>query len=181
MARDRSRARTSRSELRRLSADRSAINARLTAIPNTYEELLHAAAMVGEPLSAEAVLAALESQDPARRSYVGALERAIEKLINFIGEIADRGLLEAGRAGHPSANTEGKSFDRLREAGVISRRQRDRLVQLVDVRNIIQHDYVEASPAQVTEAVRILRQDIHAVIRALDWWIKEIDRIGGDG
>lgn len=176
MARDQGRGRAKRSELRRLSADRSAINVRLAAFPNTYEELLHAASMIGDPLTGEAVLAALESQDPERRNYVGALERTVEKLVNFVGEIAERGLLEAGHAVHPAAKTQGKSFDRLREAGIISRQQRDRLVQLVDVRNVIQHDYVEVRPDQITDAVLILRQDIHDVVRALDAWIREIDR-----
>jgi uncharacterized protein YutE (UPF0331/DUF86 family) len=105
----------------------------------------------------------------------------VEKLSNFVGEIAERGLLEAARSAHPSAKTQGKSFDRLREAGIISRQQRNRLVQLVDVRNIIQHDYVEVRPEQITDAVLSLRQDIHDVVRALDAWIKEIDTIGGDG
>ncbi|MEX0992847.1 MAG: HepT-like ribonuclease domain-containing protein [Solirubrobacterales bacterium] len=137
--------------------------------------------MIGEPLTGENVLAALESRDPERRNYVGALERAVEKLVNFVSEIVDRGLREAGRAAHPSAKTTGKSFDRLREAGVISLRQRDRLVRLADVRNVIQHDYVEVRPQQIADAVEILRRNAHDVVRVLDAWVEEIDGATGKG
>jgi len=160
---------------RALSADRSAINARLATIPRAYEELLAAAARLGEPLVAEAVARAGRSDDPALRNVAGALERAIEKLVNFLVEVADRGLREAERAGHASATTSGRSFERLREAGLLSPGQRDRLTELIDVRNLIQHDYVAVAPEQIVGAVEILRADLHSLVRVLDGWLREVD------
>jgi uncharacterized protein YutE (UPF0331/DUF86 family) len=158
-----------------LSADRSAINARLAALPHAYDDLLAAASSVGDPLDARAVLQALESSDPVRRNLVGALERVLEKLINYLAEITERGLREAERVGHASGATRGRSFDRLREAGVISRRQRDRLVLLVDVRNLIQHDYVAMTPGEIVAAAATVREELTEVVRALAAWIGEVD------
>lgn len=159
----------------RRGADRSAIDTRLAAIPSAYEELLAAVIAVGEPITVAAVEAALRSPDVARRVALGALERSIEKLVNYLVEIAERGLREAGRAGHAAGRTRGRSLDRLREARVLQPGQRDRLVRLVEVRNLIQHDYLEFAPAELVAAVEDLQRDLHDVVRALTGFLDTLE------
>jgi len=160
----------------RRTANRKSADDHLAAIPACLADLVHAAARLGEPFDASSVSAAMASSDPARRVDVGALERQTEKLINHLTEAAERLLKEARHLGHPAAGS-GRSMDRLAEAGIISGGQRDRLVQMIDTRNLLQHDYLRLSPDRLVEAVEILRGEAHAVVRALARLAQELDAV----
>lgn len=161
----------------RRSSDRAAIDARMAALPPAYDELLAAAAAVAEPLTTHALAHALGSPDARRRIAVGALERALEKIVNYLIEIADRGLREARRVGHPAGATRGRSLDRLHEAGVVRPGERRALLRLVGVRNLVQHDYLQLEPAELVAAVELLQTSLHDVVHALDAFLGELDAL----
>lgn len=160
----------------RRTTNRKSADDQLAAIPACHADLVYAAARLGEPFDASSVAAAMASSDPARRVDVGALERQTEKLINHLTEAGERLLAEARRLGHPAAGA-GKSMDRFAEAGIISGGQRDRLVQVIDVRNLLQHDYLRLSPDRLVAAVEILRAETHAIVRVLADLAIELDCI----
>lgn len=69
-------------------------------------------------------------------------------------------------------------MDRLAAADIISARQRDRLIQVIDVRNLLQHDYLRLAPERLVAAVEILRAETHSVVRALAGLADELDTAG---
>lgn len=158
------------------TAARTSADDQLAAIPSCYADMLHAVARLGEPFDAATLRRAMTSDVPAPRIDVAALERQIERLVNHLTQVAGRLLAEARRLDHPAAGS-GRSFDRLADSGLISRAQRDRLVEVIDTRNVLQHDYLAVAPGRLVDAVEILRRDTHGLVQALGRLAADLDAL----
>jgi len=119
------------------------------------------------------------STDPEELNRVEAVERGYEKLVNCLVEIADLvegEAVEQGRAPAPENPGRGR-WERLAEAGALSRARAGRLGELGAVRNRLQHGYGGLEPVSgqeiYTGAERLLHE-APATIHDLGNWIEEL-------
>lgn len=153
---------------RRRSRGERRITSVLAAIPAAREQLIAAMDEFGHDFDIEALTAAAGG-DPTARNKVAALERDFELLVNWLDELAARGLVEAKRLGALERST-GTNFERLRAAGAISARSAERLNGLRGLRDDLQHSYVPESKAA------LLHRGVVALVDELDRYIDRYDR-----
>lgn len=132
----------------------------MKGIPAEREALLVAMEAFGTDFDLDALTAAASSGDPAERLKVSALERELERLINWLHELAERGLAEGQRLGVAKSGS-GSSWERLAELGVISSRTAKALETIRSMRNVLSHAYPVAA------------QTLHSEVESL---IQELDR-----
>jgi hypothetical protein len=100
---------------------------------------------------------------------VSALERDFEVLVNWLDELAARGLAEAQRRGVVT-KAAGSNFERLHAAGAISARSAERLTRLRELRDDLQHTYVPEARALV------LHRGAGALLDELDRFMDRYER-----
>jgi hypothetical protein len=122
---------------RRRSKGERRIASVLAYLPPAREQLVAAMDEFGDDFDVDELAAAAASH-ARERNKVAALERDFEVLVNWLDELAARGVAEALRRG-ATETPAGTSFERLHAAGAISRRAAQRLNELRWVRDELQH------------------------------------------
>lgn len=140
----------------------------LAYIPAAREQLLAAMEPFGEDFRLAQLTEAARG-DPKARNMVAALERDFELLVNWLDELAARGLAEAMRRGAVE-RTAGTGVERLNAAGVISARSAERLGTLRAVRDELQHAYAPHTKAA------LLHRGVNDLLAELDRFIDRYER-----
>jgi hypothetical protein len=131
----------------------------MSRIPAEREALLTAMEAFGTDFNPDALTAAELSADPVERLKVAALERVLERLINWLHELAELGLAEGRQLGTVKAS-KGRPWERLAALGVISPRTAKALETIRNMRNVLRHAYPTAPP--------ILHSQVESLMRELD-------------
>lgn len=150
------------------------IRAILDAIPDAREQLIVATVEFGPGFDRDAFGAAARSADARERNKVAAVERDFEVLLNWVHELASRGLAEAQRVGR-AAKAPGHPWDRLAELGAISRALAQRLQEAKELRDALGHAYPPATWELVHEAVESLLSDLDAYLDGFGRWARETE------
>lgn len=102
--------------------------------------------------------------------HVYPLERAFEILCNYVAELNELGLTEAGiTPGDRSANL--RLLDR---EGIISGQRAKRLRSVIEARNDLQHEYPDVRAAGIYEAAGDLFADLPGYLRAYVTWMRRL-------
>jgi uncharacterized protein YutE (UPF0331/DUF86 family) len=145
----------------------------LAYIPPAREQLVAAMEPFGEGFQLERLTAAARG-DAKARNRVAALERDFELLVNWLDDLATRGLAEAMRGGAVE-RTAGTGFERLKAAGVISARSAERLGTLRGLRDDLQHAYApHTKSALLHHGVPALLAELDRFIDRYERWAKRI-------
>jgi hypothetical protein len=154
---------------------RLAIVRHLEDLPRQYASLEHAMASFGEDFDLQQFKAAyntLEDMDAYNR--VQAVERALGRVQNYVGELADASVklaaLPRPADSHRSATQ--IAFEAMRNAKIISVRLCGRLVQAQNARTRIEHSYVQTPAGDVHRAAILVRDTARDFIGPYRDWIE---------
>lgn len=112
----------------------------LSSIEPVREQLLAAMQGLDEKFTSTAFAAATRSPDPRERNKIATIERVYEELVNWVDELAERGLAEARRLNLISRQT-GTPYYQLSQQGAITAALADSLEDAKDLRDLFQHGY----------------------------------------
>lgn len=137
----------------------------LKELPRQYAALESAMAAFGGDFDLAAFKDAFETdEDMLAYNRVQAVERALGRVQNFVGDLAVSGV-KLAELPPPSTETRGsrvhRAFASLREAGVISAPLCQRLVRAQIARSTIEHEYLASSAGDVHRAAEL----VHAAAR----------------
>ena len=115
--------------------------------------------------------AAFESAEPEDVNRVSAVVAAFERIVNGLVESARSGLLASGlaRPGGAPESVRG-DLERVRDDGGLSDGQLEVLLFASQVRNELQHVYIEAKADTVRDAVQRLRSNLPEILKRLNAW-----------
>ncbi len=99
------------------------------------------------------------------------LERPFEIVDNILLELAEEGLVAAGK---PTGRDRPQNLRRLRDLGVISARRCERLIECHRAHNAAQHGYVDVDPKIVHEAATSLADEALDFLRSYVKWLREL-------
>lgn len=153
-----------------MSKSQHRMSAILSLIPAAREQLLAAIEALGPELPLDAVIAAAQSSDPHERNKVGAIERQYEVLLNWLNELAARGLAEGQRLKTVEKGS-GPPWRRLAELGVISSRTAERLQEAMEMRDELAHAYPPAEWRALREGTLMLLEEIDRYLYRLIPWL----------
>ena len=144
----------------------------LGSLPREHEALEYAMADFGMSFElAELKRALAPRADIALYNRVQALERAVTRVQNILADLAIAGVKLGGLAlPATKAGVADRSFEALKDGGVISAALSRRLRNAQRLRNLIEHDYDKVTAGQlhkVAEEVRGLSRDFVRPFR--DW------------
>lgn len=128
----------------------------------------------GSGFERDAFVAAARSGDARERNKVAAVERDFEVLLNWVHELASRGLAEAQRVGRVE-RAAGHPWDRLAELGAISRAMAQRLQEAKELRDALGHAYPRTTWELVHDAVESLLRDLDAYVDGFGRWAREAE------
>jgi hypothetical protein len=156
----------------RASKNQRRITTILSAVPSAREQLFAAVEAVGSPFSPEALGAAAVSADVAQRNNVAAIERNVEKLINYMEELAARGLNEGQRLGTVKP-TIGQLWARMVALDIISSAAAARLLEAKETRNDLGHAYPPQMWRGLYKAVNIVLGELDGYLMSYrDWAVQ---------
>jgi uncharacterized protein YutE (UPF0331/DUF86 family) len=141
----------------------------LQEIPNAREQLLMAIEGFGPGFKEEQFLAAALSTNAHERNRAAVVERQYEVLLNWLGELAARGLAEGQRLGVVD-KTPGHPWERLAALGVISHESASRLQKVKELRDILGHAYPPANWRTLHEGVLILVDELDRYLASFQRW-----------
>jgi uncharacterized protein YutE (UPF0331/DUF86 family) len=144
----------------------------LQEIPAAREQLLVAMEDFGPDFAEERFLAAASSTDAHERNRVAVLERLYEVLVNWLHELAARGLSEGQRLG-VADKSPGHPWERLAALGAISHESAARLQQVKELRDILGHAYPPANWRTLHEGVLILVDELDRYLVGFEHWARE--------
>lgn len=155
---------------RRTKAERR-IAAVLSYVPPAREQLLAAIEDVGGGFTVGQLVAAATG-DARARNRIAALERDFELLVNWLEELAARGLAEAQRRGAVEKTT-GTAFERLADARAISKRSAERLSAIRAIRDDLQHAYTPEQMAPLLHSgVAVLLDELDRFVDRYEKWAR---------
>lgn len=131
-------------------------------------------AFFGEDFDLDVFISAYESGDPATINAATAVEGNLGHIVNWLKQIADFGYHELLRLDRIEKN-DGRPIDGLVKAEILSAADRDRLVQLVQVRNRLQHDYPEVAPEEIHDGVLRTLELLPGLLGRYGQMLKRID------
>lgn len=131
----------------------------LQEIPGAREQLFVAMEGFGPDFAEGDFLAAAQSPDARERNRVAVIERQYEVLLNWLHELAARGLAEAQRLGVVD-KTPGHAWGRLAALGVISHISAERLQEAKEMRDALGHAYPPANWKTLHEGVLVLVDEL---------------------
>lgn len=146
------------------------IGAILQEIPGAREQLLVAMEGFGPGFEEEQVITATRSPDAHERNRVAIIERQYEVLLNWLGELAARGLVEAQRLGVVDKSP-GRPWERLAALNVISHESAGRLQKAKELRDILAHAYPPANWRSLHEGVLILVDELDPYLDGFKLWV----------
>ena len=149
--------------LRRVAVDHRALK---TAIEDEF----------GADFDRDAWAAVFDSDDAQDVNRVSPIVSGFERIVNGVVEAARSGLIASGIA-QPAGTPDGVRTDleMVRDDGGLSDGQCRLLVDLSRTRNQLQHVYIDVSADDARDAIRRLRTNLPALIRALNEWFKRYD------
>jgi uncharacterized protein YutE (UPF0331/DUF86 family) len=148
----------------------------LANLPREHEALEYAMAEFGTDFGLKELKNALRPDaEIALYSRVQALERAVTRVQNIVADLAVAGaklgglLLPAVDAGEAE-----RSFEALKESGVISASLCKRLRKAQKVRNLIEHDYDKVTAGQLHDVAEDVRDQSREFLRPFRDWIEPL-------
>ena len=148
----------------------------LRQIPAAREQLLVAMEGFGEDFADEedSFIVAARSPDASERNRVAVIERQYEVLLNWIHELAARGLAEGQRIGVVDKSP-GHAWERLAALGVISHMSAQRLQEAKEMRDALGHAYPPANWRSLHEGVLVLVQELDRYVTRFARWTTDED------
>lgn len=153
---------------------RRKIQHRLLNMERHRDALEHTLAEIDEEGGREAFVEAASSDEPRSLARVYMLERPFEVVQNYLAELVRFGLELAGLTDRSEPLNAPRDFARLRDAGVISQEQCERLIDLQRARNAIAHEYGEAEPEEAYDAAQSLIAALPTFMSAYGPWLKTL-------
>lgn len=154
---------------------RSAIVRHLEDLPRQYAALEHAMASFGEDFDLQQFKAAYNTiEDMDAYNRVQAVERALGRVQNYVGELAEAGVKLAAlpRPADTHRSSTEIAFEALRDAKIISASLCRRLVQAQSARTRIEHSYVQTPAGDVHRAAILVRDTARDFIGSYRDWIE---------
>jgi hypothetical protein len=148
----------------------------LEELPRQYAALESAMAAFGDDFDLARFKEAFDTEDDMEEyNRVQAVERALGRVQNFIGELAVSGVRVA-ELPPPSGETHGsavhRAFTSLREAGVISAALCRRLARAQIARSTIEHEYLGSSAGDVHRAAQLVHEVAREFLTRYRPWIE---------
>jgi hypothetical protein len=155
---------------------RDAIERHLEDFPRQYAALEHAMASFGGNFDLQQFKAAYDtSEDMDAYNRVQAVERALGRVQNYVGELAETGIKLAALPKRPAerhASQTQTAFEAMRDAKIITASLCRRLVRAQDARTRIEHSYVRTPAGDVHRAAILVRDTARDFIRSYRDWIE---------
>jgi hypothetical protein len=115
-------------------------------------------------------LAAAQSSDARERNRVAVVEREYEVLLNWLHELAARGLAEGQRLGVVQ-KSQGHPWERLAGLGVVSHTSAARLQEAKEMRDALGHAYPPANWKALHEGVMVLIGELDRCLAGFRRWV----------
>lgn len=145
---------------------------RLGDVRRHYEAL----ALVLERTGEEEFVRAARLVDPEQLSrHVYPLERAFEILCNYVAELNELGLKEAGL----TAGDRPTNLRLLEREQLIGPERARRWRGILEARNELQHEYPDIRAARIYQAAVELARDLPAYVRTYVGWMRRLGFGGG--
>jgi uncharacterized protein YutE (UPF0331/DUF86 family) len=148
----------------------------LEDLPRQYAALENAMAAFGEDFDLRQFKAAYTTtEDMDAYNRVQAVERAVERVQNYVGELADAGAKLAGLPRPPQESGGShaqQAFEALRDAGVIGKGLCRELLRAQAARTRIEHSYVQTPAGDVHRAATLVRDAARDFISSYRAWIE---------
>jgi uncharacterized protein YutE (UPF0331/DUF86 family) len=144
----------------------------LREIPRAREQLFVAMEGFGPDHPEAAFLAAAQSPDAGERNRVAVVERLYEVLLNWLHELAARGLAEGQRLGVVDKGP-GHAWERLASLGVISHISAERLQEAKEMRDALGHAYPPANWRALYEGVVVLADELDRYLTRFAHWAQD--------
>lgn len=155
---------------------RDLIIAHLKDFPRQYAALESAMSTFGDDFDLEAFKAAFDTADDMEAyNRVQAVERAIGRVQNFIGELAEAAVKLAELPRSPMADDGSRreqAFRALRDEGVIDGNLLRRLLRAHGARRRLEHSYIEISAGDVHRAAELVHGTAPDFVHAYRRWIE---------
>ena len=154
---------------------RLAIVRHLEDLPRQYAALEHAMASFGTDFDLQQFKAAYNTADDMDAyNRVQAVERALGRVQNYVGELADAGVKLAGlpRPADSRGSATQIAFEAMRDAKIVSATLCRRLVQAQNARSRIEHSYVQTPAGDVHRAAILVRDTARDFIGSYRDWIE---------
>ena len=155
---------------------RDLIIAHLKDFPRQYAALESAMGAFGDDFDLSAFKAAFDTADDMEAyNRVQAVERAVGRVQNFVGELAEAAVKLAGLPRPPMADDGTRAeqaFTALRDEGVIDAQLSRRLVRAHGARRRLEHSYVRISAGDVHRAAELVHRSAPDFIHAYRRWIE---------
>jgi len=155
---------------------RLAIVRHLEDLPRQYAALEHAMASFGADFDLQQFKAAYNTaEDMDAYNRVQAVERALGRVQNYVGELAEAGAKLSGlpRPADTHRSPTEIAFEAMRDAKVISASLCWRLVQAQHARTRIEHSYVQTPAGDVHRAAILVRDTARDFIGSYRDWIAD--------
>jgi uncharacterized protein YutE (UPF0331/DUF86 family) len=148
----------------------------LANLPREHEALEYAMAEFGPDFDLKELKEAMRPDaEIALYSRVQALERAVTRVQNILADLAIAG---AKLGGLPlpviDAGEAERSFEALKEDGVISTSLCKRLRKAQKIRNLIEHDYDKVTAGQLHAVAEDVRDQSREFLRPFRVWIEPL-------
>jgi phage-related tail protein len=154
---------------------RDAIERHLEDFPRQYTALEHAMASFGGNFDVQQFKAAYDTaEDMDAYNRVQAVERALGRVQNYVGELAETGVKLAALpqpAERHASQTE-TAFEAMRDSKIITATLCRRLVRAQDARTRIEHSYVRTPAGDVHGAAILVRDTARDFIGSYRDWIE---------
>jgi hypothetical protein len=148
----------------------------LEDLPRQYAALENAMAAFGEDFALQQFKAAYNTtEDMDAYNRVQAVERAVGRVQNYVGELADAGAKLVGPARPPTESGGSQAqhaFEAMRDAGVIGRGLCNKLVRAQTARTRIEHSYVQTPAGDVHRAALLVHDAARDFISSYRSWIE---------
>jgi hypothetical protein len=154
---------------------RLAIVRHLEDLPRQYAALEHVMASFGEDFDLQQFKAAYNTaEDMDAYNRVQAVERALGRVQNYVGELAEAGakLAALPRPADSHRSSTETAFEAMRDAKIISARLCRRLVLAQNARTRIKHGYVQMPAGDVHRAATLVRDTARDFIGSYRDWIE---------
>ena len=155
-----------------LSKGQRRIGLILRELPAVREQLLVAMEGFGPDFAEEPFLAAASSPDARERNRVAVVERLYEMLVNWLHELAARGLAEAQRLGVVDKSP-GLALGTARRARRLSHESAARLQEVKELRDLLGHAYPPANWRTLHEGVLVLVDELDRYFAGFERWAND--------
>ena len=150
------------------------IRLRLADVPRHLRALAHAVDAFADE---DDFAVAARSHDPDVLARVYAVERPFELLANYAVELARLGVVAGGLRDGETDATAKATFLLMRDHGVIGSALCERLIDVHDLRNELEHEYPDVRARRVYRAAREVESVVRDYFRRYLTWL---DALGFD-